>query len=45
MHYIIDAAQQHWLMVRVRDCSPLKKANEQVGDGFVEYWQDVGFAL
>jgi hypothetical protein len=27
VHNIIDAAWQHWLMVRVWDCSSLKKAN------------------
>jgi hypothetical protein len=37
VHYMIDAAQQHWLMVRVCDCSSLKKVGERVPEGFVHF--------
>jgi len=42
---MVDAIQQYWLMVRIWGCSSLKKVDEQVGDGFVHFWQDLGFVL
>ncbi len=45
VHYMIDVAQQHWLMVRVWDCSSLKNADEPVGNGFVHYQQDARFDI